>query len=88
MKKHTKVYLDYFGYGEDDFIPSEISGYRAVDINHIHCRGMGGSNNKDNIENLMAMTREEHDKYGDKKQYLEYLQTIHDNFLKHFNDNR
>ena len=79
MQKHTKIYMDYFGYGEDDFIPCEIPGcgVRANDTNHIKCRGMGGSKTKDYIENLMALCRKHHDEYGDKKQYLEFLQNTH-----------
>ena len=81
MKKHTRVYLNYFGYGADSFIPCEVCGNRAVDIHHIECRGMGGSDEKDKIENLMALCREDHIKYGDKKQHIEFLITIHTNRL-------
>ena len=77
MKKHTRIYLDYFGYGEEDIIPCEACGKKAVDIHHIECRGMGGSITKDYIGNLMALCRDCHDKYGDKKQYIEILQAIH-----------
>ena len=84
MKKHTKIYMDFFGYSESDFIPSELSGQRAVDIHHIERRGMGGSKSKDDINNLMALTREEHIKYGDKKQYIEYLKKKHSEFLRAF----
>lgn len=75
--------MDYFGYDESDFIPSELSGERAVDINHIECKGMGGnpSKDKDVIENLMAMTRDEHVLYGDKTQYKPMLQAIHEHFM-------
>ena len=38
---------------------------------------MGGSKFKDIIENLMALCRECHITYGDKKQYKEYLKEIH-----------
>jgi hypothetical protein len=82
MKKHTKIYMDFFGYGIEDFIPSELSGERAVDINHIVCRGMGGSKEKDFIENLMALTRSEHNKYGDKKEYMAYLYVEHLKFIQ------
>lgn len=34
---------------------------------------MGGSKEADRIENLMALTREEHIKYGDKKKYISFL---------------
>jgi predicted restriction endonuclease len=77
MKKHTKIYLDYFGYGIEDFIPCEICGAKAVDLHHIFRRGMGGSKEADTIENIMALCREHHIEYGDKKQYIEYLKEIH-----------
>ena len=77
MKKHTKIYLDYFGYGIEDFIPCESCGAKAVDIHHIEARGMGGNKEADNIRNLMALCREHHIEYGDKKQYIEYLKEIH-----------
>ena len=73
--------MDYFGYKLQSDIMSEISGAPANHIHHIHCKGMGGSKTKDNIENLIALTFEEHEKYGDKKQYIEYLQKIHNDNL-------
>jgi hypothetical protein len=84
MKPHTKIYMDFFDYGEQDFIPSEISGQRAVDIHHIDSRGLGGdpTGSKDCIENLMGLTREEHIKYGDKPQYMEWLKMIHLEFME------
>jgi hypothetical protein len=77
VKKHTLTYFNHFGYDISDFIPCEVCGKQAVDIHHIEARGIGGSKEADNIENLMALCREDHLKYGDKKQYKEYLKTIH-----------
>jgi 5-methylcytosine-specific restriction endonuclease McrA len=77
MKKHTKIYMQHFGYVLDDFIPCEVCGSRAVDIHHIHRRGIGGNPNADRIENLMAVCRSCHIEYGDKKEHLEWLQNIH-----------
>lgn len=77
MKRHTKIYMNHFGYGQQDFIPCEVCGRTAVDINHIEARGMGGSKQKDTIENLMAMCRECHLMYADKKQYKEFLKKRH-----------
>lgn len=82
MKKHTKVYLDAMGYDENSFIPCEVCGSKAVDIHHIECRGMGGSKNKDIIENLMALCRSCHTEYGDKKQYKDYLISVHDEVIE------
>lgn len=82
MKKHVKVYLDQFGYTGDEFIPCEVCGLKAVDIHHIDCRGMGGSKEKDRIENLMALCRACHIDYGDKKQHYDFLNKIHLALLK------
>lgn len=78
MKRYTKLYLEYFGYVVDDFIPCEVCGSRAVDLHHIDCRGMGGSKDKDHIDNIMALCREHHMEYGDKKQHIEFLKEIHE----------
>ena len=81
MQKHTKIYFDHFGYFAGDYIPCEVAdcGCVAVDIHHIDARSMGGdcTGAKDVIENLMAMCRKHHDKYGDKKQYKEFLRETH-----------
>ena len=77
MKNHTKVYLNHFGYIGEDFIPCETCGARAVDIHHIEARGIGGTKIGDKIENLMALCREHHIEYGDKKQYMEFLKEKH-----------
>lgn len=78
MKKYTRTYLNYFGYDETDFISCEVCNKQAVDIHHIEAKGMGGSKTKDNIENIMALCRECHTKFGDKKQYKDFLKQIHD----------
>lgn len=86
MKTHTKLYLDYFGYTTEDFIPCEIPGCgkRANDIHHIKARGMGGDpkGTKDTIENLMALCRKHHLDLGDKKQYMQILTDIHTSIIK------
>lgn len=77
MKKHVKIYLDHFNLTGQEFIPCEVCGGQAVDIHHIEARGMGGSVAKDKIANLMAVCRECHIQYGDKKQYIDFLKNIH-----------
>jgi beta-galactosidase beta subunit len=77
MKKYTEIYLNAFDYDNTDnnsYFPSEISEKRAVDIHHIIGRGKGG---EDRIENLMAVTRQEHQDYGEKKDYMVLLLKIH-----------
>ncbi len=77
MKKHTKIYFEYFGYDVSDFIPCEVCGAKAIDINHIDARGMGGSKEKDSIDNLMAMCRKCHIEYGDIKEKKQWLKDLH-----------
>lgn len=76
------TYLKHFGYDISDFIPCEVCGKTAIDIHHIEARGIGGSKQADNIENLMALCREDHIKYGDKKQYKDFLKCKHAERLK------
>lgn len=86
MKKHIKIYLDYFGYSGHEYMPCEIPGCgrRAVDVNHIDSRKMGGdpTGSKDKIENLMGICREHHVEYGDIKDKKEWLKEVHLNFMK------
>jgi 5-methylcytosine-specific restriction endonuclease McrA len=82
MKRHTNIYMNHFGYDISSLIPCEVCGKKAVDIHHVEARGLGGSKEADNIENLMALCREDHIKFGDKKQYKEFLKEKHQEKLK------
>ena len=84
MRKHTKLYLDYFGYVKDDFMACEICGGRMVDIHHIDCRGMGSSKDKDEIKNLMGLCRLHHLEYGDKKEHIDFLKETHLKFMQYY----
>lgn len=77
MRPYTRLYMTKMGYDESDFIPCEVCKAKAVDIHHINARGMGGTGTKDTIENLMALCRTCHVKYGDKKKFIDILQDIH-----------
>ena len=77
MKKHTKLYHEYFMYDPGDWIGCEVCDKTAVDIHHIEPRGMGGSSERDTPENLMALCRECHSYFGDKKQFKRMLKTMH-----------
>lgn len=74
MRLHTKIYMRALGYDITDFIPSELSGLKAIDLHHI-------VNRENRIENLMALTREEHTKYGEIKDKMCYLLNEHRLFL-------
>ena len=82
MKKHTHIYMKHFGYGIDDFIGCEVCGNKDNDVHHIDCRGMGSTKDKDKIENLMAVCRMCHERYGDKKEYIELLKQTHQRFIE------
>ena len=79
VKPYTALYLKEMGYDESDWIKCEIIGCeeKAVDINHLKCRGMGGSKKMDYIENLQATCRHHHIKYADQKQYIDFLRYCH-----------
>ena len=66
------------GYDITDWIPCEVCNKQAVDIHHIEARGMGGSNERDTIENLMALCRDCHVRYGGVKHHKQWLQEIHE----------
>ena len=78
-ENYKDTYFDYFGYGRFDFVPSELSGLLAVDVCHIVGKGRGGKNN---IENLMAKTREEHAAFGDINELIPNLLKMHYLFME------
>jgi beta-phosphoglucomutase-like phosphatase (HAD superfamily) len=84
LKKHTKIYLDYFGFQIPEDVACEICGGQANDIHHIEARGMGGDPNgdKDRIENLMAVCRKDHERYGDVPELEEKLKQIHLRYME------
>lgn len=85
MQSYTKIYLDHFDYCIDDFIPCECCQGRATEIHHIHNR----SHRRDllnDINNIMAICRICHTKYGDKKQFVDFLQDIHNKKLNIWKD--
>ena len=78
MKRHIKIYLDYFRLGEQDVMLCEwCDNAIAVDVNHIIPRGMGGSKTKDYILNLVGLCRSCHLKFEAKKINKEELSQKH-----------
>ena len=60
----------------------EVSGFKYQDIHHIYSDKMGGSKKKSGIANLMALTREAHIYFGDKKHFMDFLKEVHENYMK------
>jgi len=74
MKKHVKIYLDYFGYSISDFIPCENCNSKAVDVHHITFKSQLG---KDEIGNLIALCRKCHTEAHADRHFNEKLNEIH-----------
>jgi hypothetical protein len=81
LPNHTAEYMSAFGYSPGEFIPSELSGLEATDINHISPRGMGGSKTKDDYINLMALTRAEHLVFENYPEYKDFYTKVHLSFI-------
>ena len=86
MKKYTKIYLNYFGFDTGDFVPCELCGAKAIDIHHIEARSIR-KNLQNDVTNLMAVCRNCHIKFGDKKQYKNHLKSIHADYIERFTEN-
>lgn len=64
MQNHTKVFFEFYGYNQGDFIQCQVCGKQSVDIHHIIPRSKFGSKRKDEqdaINNLIALCRTCHD---------------------------
>lgn len=77
MKKHIKNYLEGSGNCPGDWIGCEVCGGTAVDVHHIDPRGMGGSKEKDDYENLIGLCRTCHLKAEAKQLSKEFLYEKH-----------
>lgn len=86
MTKHYKIYTEYFNIMPGEAIKCELTGYVSTqnNIHHIVARRMGGNplGDKDKIENIMCIRADLHDKYGDKKQYMDFLKEAHRLYLE------
>ena len=76
---HNQIYDQALGEGRI----CELTGAPYGDVHHIECKGIGGRKSMDFIENLMALCRDAHTFYGDKKQYKEWLKEWHLEYLDH-----
>ena len=70
MKKHVKVFLDFWDLGEQDFIVClGCEKAQATDVHHLERRGMGGSKKKDVPDNLAPLWRPCHTLADTNKQF-------------------
>jgi len=81
MKKHIRIYLDFFGYSGYEYMPCEICQNPANQVHHIDPRGMGGSKQKDHIDNLLGCCFECHRKCESNEIGKAEQMRIHKNFM-------
>lgn len=80
MKSYTKIYLDYM-LKNFNLEPHELlceipgCGKPIADIHHILGKGKYPEL-KNEISNLIGLSRDCHSQYGQKKQYLKFLNDI------------
>ena len=82
MQKYIQNYLEYFNYGEQDYIKCEYCKKQGNDIHHIIYRSQQGN---DDISNLICLCRDCHDRAHYKtKPYLDHniLQKKHNDYIK------
>ena len=77
MVKYKKIYLDYFDYGEQDYIPCELCHRNSTEIHHIYGRGR----DKNVITNLMAVCRRCHELAHNEQISKSEMQYIHNSFM-------
>ena len=86
MQKYVKVYFDFFKLGIDDYILCQgCNRNKANDIHHLAFRSQGG---KDEINNLIALCRECHNKAHSNKEFNELLRKQHVNRIKRITENK
>ena len=85
MKKHTKIYLEFFNIDYTDSPPwwdwtkceNPNCDKGIQDIHHLEPRGMGGSKLKDYIDNLIGLCRGCHIEAEEHESFNEYLKLVH-----------
>ena len=86
MIQYKQNYCNFFSLDHTDWVGCSIQleGCRgtAVDIHHIEARGLGGSESKDEVENLIACCRSCHTKVEGVKELKPTLKKIQAAIMK------
>lgn len=77
---YKRIYLKYFGYGDQSYVPCELCGSYAESIHHINYRSRGGGNE---IGNLMALCNYHHDLAHSEILTEDDLQDTHNKFMQY-----
>jgi len=76
MQKHTKIYINFFGYDESSTILCEMCNQVACDIHHLERRTRNKVTN-DYIENLVGLCRDCHISAESDKSFNMYTRIKH-----------
>jgi 5-methylcytosine-specific restriction endonuclease McrA len=76
VKKYVKIYMEYHGIQGDEWWPCENCSQTGNQVHHLIPRGMGGSKERDYIENLIGLCFDCHEKAERKILTREYLYGI------------
>ena len=80
--------MTFFYLDESDYIACEMCNAPGQDIHHIQARGLGGSKNRDYIENLICLCRACHNRAEADKQFNIYCRIQHlENIKKYLYEN-
>lgn len=98
LPKHIQNWLEFFDLEPGDWVGSEISNVTCNDWHHIHEKGMGGRPkfffkdkwwDIDCVENIIAVTREEHNDCHSNVYTKEQLWDLHSKQMRnHLNQNK
>ena len=80
---YKSKYLNFFCYGHDEPVMSEIDNSVADDIHHI-IRKSKTHKNQDSIKNLIAVSRSQHNQLHSRQISDEQAQDYHDQFVISF----
>lgn len=91
LPKHIQNWMDFFDVEPGDWVGSEISDKTVNDWHHIHEKGMGGrprftyqgkEYGIDDVENIIALTREEHEDAHANVYTKEQLWNLHQKVMR------
>lgn len=91
LPKHIQGYFDFFDLEPGDWVGSEISNATCQDFHHIYEKGMGGrpvfehegvEYDINSVENIIALTREEHEDAHANVYTKEQLWNLHQKVMR------
>lgn len=88
MKKHLKVYFEFFKISPTEFVSCLLCGKRATEIHHIIPRSRIFGKDRDAIENLCALCHECHYMIHNKSSPSKFEKELKEKTLKLINNTK